>query len=202
MEVNRLFDNHNDLGLEEISKVVNKYVDSHLELLDNVEIITKWTSMPAIFVEKREVRRAFVNEVINIDELFMDEERKIKMIITLACMVTNVGVAIEQIDLNSLYMLVDFFTDIPNKEYERDIIILGNPTLLESIRRSTIDVDLRKELLSHILDEYKDEDASDLNKVHEFQKKINSDLKKKKCFTILGKTPYMEMDNIESDYFD
>ncbi len=201
MEENRLFTNHNDLGLEAISKVINKYIDSHLELLDNVEIITKWTSMPAIFVEKREVRRAFVNEVINIDELFMDEERKIKMIITLACMTTNTGVAIEQIDLNSLYMLVDFFTDIPNKEYERDIIILGNPTLLESVRRSTIDVDLRKELLAHILSEYGDEDVTDLKKVHEFQKKMNSLLKTKKCFTMLGKNPYMEMDNIESDYF-
>lgn len=202
MEENRLFTNHNDLGLEEIGKVINAYIDNHLELLDDVEIITKWTSMPAIFVEKKEIRKAFIDEVINIDELFMDEERKIKMMITLACMVTKVGIAIDKIDLNSLYMLVDFYTDIPNKEYERDIIILGNPTLLESVRRSSIDVDIRKELLSYILNEYKDEDVTNLDKVHDFQKRINSDLKKKKCFTILGKDPYMEMDNIESDYFN
>ena len=202
MEENRLFTNHNDLGLEEIGKVINEYIDNHLELLDDVEIITKWTSMPAIFVEKKEIRKAFIDEVINIDELFMEEERKIKMMITLACMVTKVGIAIDKIDLNSLYMLVDFYTDIPNKEYERDIIILGNPTLLESVRRSSIDVDIRKELLSYILNEYKDEDVTNLDKVHDFQKRINSDLKKKKCFTILGKNPYMEMDNIESDYFN
>ena len=201
MEERRLFDNHNDLELEEIGKVVNKYIDENIGLLDDVEIITKWTSMPQVFLEKKEVKKAFIDEVINIDELFLDQERKIKMIITLACMLTKTGIAIDKIDINSLYMLVDFYTDISNKEYERDIIILGNPILLESVRRSTIDVDLRKELLAHILSEYGDEDVTDLKKVHEFQKKMNSLLKTKKCFTILGKNPYMEMDNIESDYF-
>lgn len=201
MEESRLFDNHNDLGLEEIGKIVNKYIDEHMELLDDSEIIAKWTSLPMVFLENKEIKRAFINEVINIDELFLEKDRKIKMIITLACMVSKTKIAIDQIDLNSLYMLVDFYTDIPNKDYERDIIILGNPTLLESIRRSSIDVDIRKELLSHILNEYGDEDVSDIKKVHEFQKKINKELVTKKCFTILGKNPYMEMDNIESDYF-
>lgn len=202
MEERRLFSNHNDLELEEIGKVVNKFIDEHIELLENVEVISKWTSMPGIFLENKKIKKAFIEEVINIDELFLEPDRKILMIITLACMVTKVNIAIDQIDMNSLYMLVDFYTDVPNKDYERDIIILGNPILLESIRRSSIDVDIRKELLNHILNEFGDEDVSDLKKVHEFQKKMNSDLKMKKCFTILGKNPYMEMDNIESDYFN
>ena len=143
----RLFNNHADLTVNDIGTKVNQYIDQNISYLENNDDLIKWNDLPSVFLESEVDKKKFVETVIYIDELFLDELRKIKMINTLASMLVSGNIAISRIDINSLYMLVDLFVEVPTQDYEKDITILGSPLLLENVRRSTLDGDLRKELV-------------------------------------------------------
>lgn len=199
----RLFNNHADLTVNDIGTKVNQYIDQNISYLENNDDLIKWNDLPSVFLESEVDKKKFVETVIYIDELFLDELRKIKMINTLASMLVSGNIAISRIDINSLYMLVDLFVEVPTQDYEKDITILGSPLLLENVRRSTLDVDSRKELLRYLLKEASKMklDYHDMKSVKSFHKKMNSLLRSKSVYDILGVDPYMQVSHADASKF-
>ncbi|CDE07445.1 MAG TPA: hypothetical protein IAC85_02550 [Candidatus Faecenecus gallistercoris] len=199
----RLFNNHADLTVNDIGTKVNQYIDQNISYLENNDDLIKWNDLPSVFLESEVDKKKFVETVIYIDELFLDELRKIKMINTLASMLVSGNIAISRIDINSLYMLVDLFVEVPTQDYEKDITILGSPLLLENVRRSTLDVDSRKELLRYLLKEASKMklDYHDMKAVKSFHKKMNSLLRSKSVYDILGVEPYMQVSHADASKF-
>ena len=199
----RLFNNHADLTVNDIGTKVNQYIDQNISYLENNDDLIKWNDLPSVFLESEVDKKKFVETVIYIDELFLDELRKIKMINTLASMLVSGNIAISRIDINSLYMLVDLFVEVPTQDYEKDITILGAPLLLENVRRSTLDVDSRKELLRYLLKEASKMklDYHDMKAVKSFHKKMNSLLRSKSVYDILGVEPYMQVSHADASKF-
>lgn len=199
----RLFNNHADLTVNDIGTKVNQYIDQNISYLENNDDLIKWNDLPSVFLESEVDKKKFVETVIYIDELFLDELRKIKMINTLASMLVSGNIAISRIDINSLYMLVDLFVEVPTRDYEKDITILGSPLLLENVRRSTLDVDSRKELLRYLLKEASKMklDYHDMKAVKSFHKKMNSLLRSKSVYDILGVEPYMQVSHADASKF-
>ena len=199
----RLFNNHADLTVNDIGTKVNQYIDQNISYLENNDDLIKWNDLPSVFLESEVDKKKFVETVIYIDELFLDELRKIKMINTLASMLVSGNIAISRIDINSLYMLVDLFVEVPTQDYEKDITILGSPLLLENVRRSTSDVDSRKELLRYLLKEASKMklDYHDMKAVKSFHKKMNSLLRSKSVYDILGVEPYMQVSHADASKF-
>ena len=199
----RLFNNHADLTVNEIGTKVNQYIDQNISYLENNDDLIKWNDLPSVFLESEVDKKKFVETVIYIDELFLDELRKIKMINTLASMLVSGNIAISRIDINSLYMLVDLFVEVPTQDYEKDITILGSPLLLENVRRSTLDVDSRKELLRYLLKEASKMklDYHNMKAVKSFHKKMNSLLRSKSVYDILGVDPYMQVSHADASKF-
>lgn len=199
----RLFNNHVDLTVNDIGTKVNQYIDQNISYLENNDDLIKWNDLPSVFLESEVDKKKFVETVIYIDELFLDELRKIKMINTLASMLVSGNIAISRIDINSLYMLVDLFVEVPTQDYEKDITILGSPLLLENVRRSTLDVDSRKELLRYLLKEASKMklDYHDMKAVKSFHKKMNSLLRSKSVYDILGVEPYMQVSHADASKF-
>lgn len=199
----RLFNNHADLAVNDIGTKVNQYIDQNISYLENNDDLIKWNDLPSVFLESEVDKKKFVETVIYIDELFLDELRKIKMINTLASMLVSGNIAISRIDINSLYMLVDLFVEVPTQDYEKDITILGSPLLLENVRRSTLDVDSRKELLRYLLKEASKMklDYHDMKAVKSFHKKMNSLLRSKSVYDILGVEPYMQVSHADASKF-
>lgn len=199
----RLFNNHADLTVNDIGTKVNQYIDQNISYLENNDDLIKWNDLPSVFLESEVDKKRFVETVIYIDELFLDELRKIKMINTLASMLVSGNIAISRIDINSLYMLVDLFVEVPTQDYEKDITILGSPLLLENVRRSTLDVDSRKELLRYLLKEASKMklDYHDMKAVKSFHKKMNSLLRSKSVYDILGVEPYMQVSHADASKF-
>ena len=199
----RLFNNHADLTVNDIGTKVNQYIDQNISYLENNDDLIKWNDLPSVFLESEVDKKKFVETVIYIDELFLDELRKIKMINTLASMLVSGNIAISRIDINSLYMLVDLFVEVPTQDYEKDITILGSPLLLENVRCSTLDVDSRKELLRYLLKEASKMklDYHDLKAVKSFHKKMNSLLRSKSVYDILGVEPYMQVSHADASKF-
>ena len=199
----RLFNNHADLTVNDIGTKVNQYIDQNISYLENNDDLIKWNDLPSVFLESEVDKKKFVETVIYIDELFLDELRKIKMINTLASMLVSGNIAISRVDINSLYMLVDLFVEVPTQDYEKDITILGSPLLLENVRRSTLDVDSRKELLRYLLKEASKMklDYHDMKAVKSFHKKMNSLLRSKSVYDILGVEPYMQVSHADASKF-
>lgn len=199
----RLFNNHADLTVNDIGTKVNQYIDQNISYLENNDDLIKWNDLPSVFLESEVDKKKFVETVIYIDELFLDELRKIKMINTLASMLVSGNIAISRIDINSLYMLVDLFVEVSTQDYEKDITILGSPLLLENVRRSTLDVDSRKELLRYLLKEASKMklDYHDMKAVKSFHKKMNSLLRSKSVYDILGVEPYMQVSHADASKF-
>lgn len=199
----RLFNNHADLTVNDIGTKVNQYIDQNISYLENNDDLIKWNDLPSVFLESEVDKKKFVETVIYIDELFLDELRKIKMINTLASMLVSGNIAISRIDINSLYMLVDLFVEVPTQDYEKDITILGSPLLLENVRRSTLDVDSRKELLRYLLKEASKMklDYHNMKAVKSFHKKMNSLLRSKSVYDILGVEPYMQVSHADASKF-
>lgn len=199
----RLFNNHADLTVNDIGTKVNQYIDQNISYLENNDDLIKWNDLPSVFLESEVDKKKFVETVIYIDELFLDELRKIKMINTLASMLVSGNIAISRIDINSLYMLVDLFVEVPTQDYEKDITILGSPLLLENVRRSTLDVDSRKELLRYLLKEASKMklDYHDMKAVKSFHKKMNSLLRSKSVYDVLGVEPYMQVSHADASKF-
>ena len=199
----RLFNNHADLTVNDIGTKVNQYIDQNISYLENNDDLIKWNDLPSVFLESEVDKKKFVETVIYIDELFLDELRKIKMINTLASMLVSGNIAISRIDINSLYMLVDLFVEVPTQDYEKDITILVSPLLLENVRRSTLDVDSRKELLRYLLKEARKMklDYHDMKAVKSFHKKMNSLLRSKSVYDILGVEPYMQVSHADASKF-
>lgn len=199
----RLFNNHADLTVNDIGTKVNQYIDRNISYLENNDDLIKWNDLPSVFLESEVDKKKFVETVIYIDELFLDELRKIKMINTLASMLVSGNIAISRIDINSLYMLVDLFVEVPTQDYEKDITILGSPLLLENVRRSTLDVDSRKELLRYLLKEASKMklDYHNMKAVKSFHKKMNSLLRSKSVYDILGVEPYMQVSHADASKF-
>lgn len=199
----RLFNNHADLTVNDIGTKVNQYIDQNISYLENNDDLIKWNDLPSVFLESEVDKKKFVETVIYIDELFLDELRKIKMINTLASMLVSGNIAISRIDINCLYMLVDLFVEVPTQDYEKDITILGSPLLLENVRRSTLDVDSRKELLRYLLKEASKMklDYHDMKAVKSFHKKMNSLLRSKSVYDILGVDPYMQVSHADASKF-
>lgn len=199
----RLFNNHADLTVNDIGTKVNQYIDQNISYLENNDDLIKWNDLPSVFLESEVDKKKFVETVIYIDELFLDELRKIKMINTLASMLVSGNIAISRIDINSLYMLVDLFVEVSTQDYEKDITILGSPLLLENVRRSTLDVDSRKELLRYLLKEASKMklDYHNMKAVKSFHKKMNSLLRSKSVYDILGVDPYMQVSHADASKF-
>ena len=199
----RLFNNHADLTVNDIGTKVNQYIDQNISYLENNDDLIKWNDLPSVFLYSEVDKKKFVETVIYIDELFLDELRKIKMINTLASMLVSGNIAISRIDINSLYMLVDLFVEVPTQDYEKDITILGSPLLLENVRRSTLDVDSRKELLRYLLKEASKMklDYHNMKAVKSFHKKMNSLLRSKSVYDILGVEPYMQVSHADASKF-
>ena len=199
----RLFNSHADLTVNDIGTKVNQYIDQNISYLENNDDLIKWNDLPSVFLESEVDKKKFVETVIYIDELFLDELRKIKMINTLASMLVSGNIAISRIDINSLYMLVDLFVEVPTQDYEKDITILVSPLLLENVRRSTLDVDSRKELLRYLLKEARKMklDYHDMKAVKSFHKKMNSLLRSKSVYDILGVEPYMQVSHADASKF-
>lgn len=199
----RLFDHHADLTIDEIGKTVNKFIDENISYLENNNDLIKWTSFPSVFLESDNDKEMFVKASIYIDELFIPPLKKVKMVNTLASMLIAGEIAINKIDINSLYLLVDFFVDVNESEYQKDITIFGTPQLLENVRKSSLVPDYRKQMLEYILKTAEQEkvDYRNMKQVRAFQKKINSLLKSKSCYDILGVDPYMQISHADVSKF-
>ncbi len=150
MEYKRLFDNHVSLTLEEISDKINKIFDDNFEVYEEKDAIKKWNSFPVIFLEDDNVKRKFLDLVIYIDELFLDDAKKVSLITSLAGMVEISKIPITKFTNGDLFTLLSYLEDVKLDEIKNKLNIFYNSDLLKVIRVKSLDMTERIFIMKYI----------------------------------------------------
>lgn len=189
----RIFEDHSYLTLEIITKKINEIVRENTSVIQENEDILKWTSLPQVILNNEDNQNQFIEVVKYIDELMMSIEKKIQLINTVAAMLDFGNISISKLEINSLFLLADYFKNITTKNYQEEFQLLGNDELLESIRRNVLDLEKRNSLIAYIVEQARKANInfSDSNAVNLFLKKVISVLKDKNADEILGIENYM-----------
>ena len=150
MDYKRLFDNHVSLTLEKISDKINKIFDDNFEEYEEKDAIKKWNSFPVIFLEDDNVKRKFLDLVIYIDELFLDDAKKVSLITSLAGMVEISKIPITKFTNGDLFTLLSYLETVKLDEIKEKLNIFYNSDLLKVIRVKSLDMTERIFIMSYI----------------------------------------------------
>ncbi len=189
----RLFDDHFHLTVEDIAKKVDQYIEENREFLKDENEMIRWASLPSVLLDNEGNDQAFIQLVCYIDEMFLEIPDKISLISTAASLLTEAKISLKNYDINSLYLLVDYFRDIDVGLYQTQKKVLTDPQLLEAIRYNVLDVDKRVALLKYIWTEVEKNhlELDDTKKIEEFTKRVIAVLHDKSADEILGIENYM-----------
>lgn len=189
----RLFDDHFHLTVEDIAKKVDQYIEENREFLKDENEMIRWASLPSVLLDNEENDQVFIQLVCYIDEMFLEIPDKISLISTAASLLTEAKISLKNYDINSLYLLVDYFRDIDVGLYQTQKKVLTDPQLLEAIRYNVLDVDKRVALLKYIwtVVEKNHLDLDDTKKIEKFTKRVIAVLHDKSADEILGIENYM-----------
>lgn len=194
MEKNtRMFDDHFHLTVDQITTYVNEAIKTDTSIIDENEDMNKWITLPSVLLDSNNNQDKFIETVVYIDELMIAKEKKITLINTLASLLINTQVKISDIDVDSLYLLVSYFNDVPQREYIEQYKLLGDMELLKVIRYTTLDLEKRIKLVQYIVDQARNDNINfdDTQKMSEFKDQVIKVLKEKTADEILGIENYL-----------
>lgn len=200
-QTKRLFEDHVNLTLEQVSEVINQYIKEHMEELANVQTLAKWGEIISVFTTTTELQQKFLKEAILTDELLIPASEKIALLNTLSYSIVHAKDLIRDLDENSAFILIDYLKDQNLDDYDKIYQIFDNE-LLMAIRKNTLDREKRVMLEKYIFDMSQKEklDATSLKNFHE---RLIGLLKEKTADEILGIENYMNgKDYQEIDFRD
>lgn len=137
---NRLFEDHATLTLEQISEKVNQLFEENFKYFEISECIKKWNSFPIIFLEKKVIKKKFLEMVIYIDELELSLIDKISYITTLTAMIELGKVNITKIEEGDILTLVSYLDSVTVDSLKEVIFLLNRPELLLAVRSKSLDI--------------------------------------------------------------
>lgn len=189
----RIFEDHSHLTLEIITKRINELVRDNTDIIQENEEMLKWTSLPQVILNDEENQKQFIEAVKYIDELMTSIKEKIQLMDTVAAMLGFGNISISKLEINSLFLLTEYFRNITTKKYQEEFQLLGNDELLEAIRKNVLDLEKRNSLVTYIVEQARKANVNffDANAVNVFLKKVISVLKDKNADEILGIENYM-----------
>ena len=151
----RLFDDYAQLTVEKIADKINDLAEKNLHLVEESETMQKWLALPMVEMTSDNTRLHFTEAVRYIDELLIPIEKKIEDIFTLASLLIDYKVSITSMDVNDLFLIVSYLSEVPLSEYKDALALLNREDLLLAIRTNALDVERRLLLLTHFFDQAK-----------------------------------------------
>ena len=148
----------------------------------------KWTSLPILLAEGEEIQQRVLQFIEYVDGLLVTKEEKIKYIITLSSLVKSGKLDIkETVDAN-LFVLVDYFKDKNISDFENELLIINNPTIMTAVRIKSLENEYRVELLNYISKLYKNKKiGNDEAKKEQFVKQVVEFIKITDYYELLEK---------------
>lgn len=178
IENEMLFQDHSDLEIQDVTKRINEIISGDNSILYKKGNINEWVNLDDRYLITASAKPQYISFVKYVDELYTNLFDKMKLINTLANMIIVASVPIEEVEINSLYVLVDYFKDVKASKYREEYQLLSDPELLLIARYNTLEPNKRVAILKYIVDRAKEEklDLEDDKKVFTFLTKIKKEI--------------------------
>lgn len=153
-----LYDRLKIQRLEDLALVNRKYTDGELEdKIDQVESDFDFALEKLDFVAElggrdELIQRKFTEIVLYIDDMDINKGNSLDTILTFGVIISKVPTHIELLEKESAFILASAMKGLPFSEYESHGVIVSNPTLLDSIKSKTDDMDDRRDMIYDMFD--------------------------------------------------
>lgn len=143
------------LTIEDLDRTINKYMEEGFTELNSKSILEKWNYFSVLELENEESKRKLLELVEYIDQVIDDEEMKISEILTLNYIIVKNVVNINQMDKNSVFLVINYLNDKALELVDKYIPFIFNDKLLFSVRTKTLDLEVRVKLLDYVLKHFR-----------------------------------------------
>ena len=167
----KLFENIKEANVEMLVNRINELIGAKFAILDEQDDIQKWNGMPKLLMLDEIAQKRFMSFVEYMDSLLIPIEDKAIMVVSLSGLMEFANIKLYDYDDGSLYTMADFYQNSSIEEIKNTISIVGNKELLNAVRGKTLDLDLRKKMLTDIVNKAK-ENGNTTKYIEETIKKI------------------------------
>jgi hypothetical protein len=137
--------------IEELVKKINEIVDSDFSMLEHENDIEKWNTIPKLLLMEDDKKNKMLSFVEFLDTLLVSLEAKAMYIISLSGLLEFGNINLLDYDDGSLFTLADYYQNSSVEEIKKTLSIVGNKDLLLAVRNKTLDLDVRKKIISNII---------------------------------------------------
>lgn len=145
----RLLENNNN-SVELLIKKINDIVDQNFSILTGKDDIEKWNLLPDLLLLDEVAQKRLLSFIELVDSLSVSIEEKATIIISLSGLLKFGNIKLYDYDDGSLYTLAQFYQHKNKEDITKTISVIGNKELLLSIRKKTLDLEIRKKILLDI----------------------------------------------------
>lgn len=139
-----------EITMSSVEEWVNEYMEEDVLDAGRTDYLERWNYFSLLGLESDQTIETFLQVVAYINELSLTEESKIKKVLTLAYLITEEKWNIEEMDINSVYLLLSYLDSLERKKMKASLARLNQPDLLFAIRLKSLDLDIRFLILQYI----------------------------------------------------
>ncbi len=180
----KLFENTKEINIENLITRINEVVGEKFAILDEKDDIEKWNTVPKLLLLEEENAKRILSFVEFMDSLLVTKEEKAMYVVSLCGLIEFGHLNLKDYEEGSLFTLADYYQNSSIQEIEKTISIVGDNSLLMTVRDKTLDLEGRKELLKKIVNEAEQTGVHTKNqiikfleaKIHEMQDKYYDEL--------------------------
>jgi len=175
-----------DASVDEVTKRINEIVEKNHEILDGKDDIEKWNSIPKLLLLDDVAQKRLLSFIEFMDSLSVSIEDKAMLLISLSSLLESGNIKLYDYDDGSLFTMAYFYKESRIETIEKTIPIFGNQELLTAVRKKTLDLEKRQEILLDIdKKRYSDKiDTTNSKTVTKFIKEVIADIEEKDYYEL------------------
>lgn len=176
----------NNADIKKLVKRINEIIDKKFDILSKDDDIEKWNSVPKLLLLNDVGQKRLLSFLEYMDSLFTPTTEKTKIIISLSGLMEFANIKLYDYDDGSLYTMADYYKDTKIKNIQETILIAGNKDLLLAVRKKTLDLDIRRRILSEVVDKAVKEKivSKKIDKLDEFINNAINELNEKDYYEL------------------
>lgn len=178
----------NKTNLEKLIKKINDIVGNKFEILDEKDDIEKWNGVPKLLLLDDVAQKRLLSFVEYMDNLTVSIEEKAMIVVSLSGLLEFANIKLYDYDDGSLFTMADYYQNSSIEHINKTISLIGNKDLLLAVRKKTLELDTRKNILLNIEKKYISDkiDSTKKEDVSNFIDKIVNELETKDYYELVN----------------
>ncbi len=180
----KIFVDSKDCTVEGLIKKINDIIGEEFSILQDEDRLEKWNTLPKLLVLGENQKKRLLEFIDFVDSLLVPVSEKIIYIISLCGLLEYGKLKIDEYDCGSLFTLADYYQNSSIYDIKNTIGIIGNQNLLLVVREKTLDLEVRKQMLSDILN--RANTITNKKELNQFLMDVIQEYKEKNYYDLVG----------------